>query len=483
MTDGALRSSLQVRVRFEKLAKAKGAHLVAATDGLGASWGEKGDGSGLDAGQCSTLVAGDRAPVASGAEGGAPASRARVDFSRCARPPLEKSRRTRRPPPPPLGSGLADLLSLLSLCALCALLFTRAYRCEGASWRAWLTSMTSATKLALSHGFGGDGAARRQLGAQRGARPGAETTDGFARVLSEAGDGLSSRLPPAFRSALAEAQRMEVRYEHALLAELDGSCGTRMVWDEQGSGLLHASALLVVALTFVVLLRQSLARVAGKRPGPASSDGAQRPLLPVSSLPSRASGGAVESSSAAEGLPLAPWTSLALAELFLAAYTTRLFVTSGGGDEGAGVWWESGAAKWVLGTITPAHAFVLICAAALVLAATRRALQIWCWHRQVAEALAQPPVPKVQASPKTQPSGQTADKTRERGGRTVGKQGAAHVKAPPKKRLFPARCVWCPPLHRLMDAWQAAEPPMPAKGAANPCRRLGSTQLSRKAMM
>ena len=159
-----------------------------------------------------------------------------------------------------------------------------------------------------------------------------------------------------------------------------------------GSFPLHFIAALVGLLTLRQLARQLWQRLnrscarccAGRSDGaaaPASAattaaEGAGQPLLPLTAPASAAS---TQPPPPTPPLVLAPWTSLATAELFLAGYASAQFAASQGAPSQ-----PDPTLLLLFGRPSPTHVLTLICAAMLAASAASRALQLACYERHVA---------------------------------------------------------------------------------------------------
>ena len=387
-------------------------------------------------------------PVVVNPMGGAPATgaidepatgKARVDFGRTPKKPDPSAPPKRKRPPPPMmpaGSVVADALALFALLALLALLVTRTYLCTppGASFMPeWLPDQ-------LRGGATGKGDGGRRLFE-------VPQVPDASVVVTDASEALEDA-EAALAAATLKAKRAAREYHAALVADLGASCAHMEAWGEAGTGLLHVSALLVaiiVTLTLIGQLWGRAARAIAERSTRVAEDPKQ-PLLPT-----------------AEGeaeVSFAPWSSLACAELFMAAYAATLFADpssskqkGGGGLFGADE--ESHparATRWLLGsTGSAAHMLVLVCCGMLLLAASRRGVQILWWRRAHHEWL-YPPQPKPTAKPVASkvapadkaPASVTGMARLGRQGGTPLKPGARPKSPPPRRRLFPARCLCWP---------------------------------------
>ena len=515
-----------VRMRYERLAKASAQKKggAAAAEGSGGA-------------EAAAMAAGE------GDGGGPAAGRARVDFMgrQLARPGADKAAPARRgkqppPPPPPLGSAVADLVTLLAIGAFVGAVGMRAALCAPPDWSAsaWARTMAVTVSAAVSttvsarwpggpRSADGGGAApsahrrARQLGGFGGI--------GFGSVGTRDEGGLAgysdAALAPAEAPAVAleakdslsehlaewrgEAEQAAATYRAALSDELAASCEGLPRLHETGSGLLHVAALLVLLLLAATVLGQLWARA--RRVCASARDDAKQPLLPTTTAtpPAAEGGGSGAEGGGAPAFEAAPWTSMALAELFLAAYVARLFAADGGADGGAdgdahrdrgaadSPWWHSAAARWLLGEPSAAHLLALACSTLLLLAALRRALQIFWWRRRVAEALAPPPPPpRPAAAPKAKaPTAQPAPDrgAEDRNGRRRPKPGGAASgasAAPRRKSFFP----W---LQGLLEGVLGHEPhgaastqPVPAAGGRKGFargRQLAPPPSSKKAMV
>ena len=380
---------------------------------------DSGDAAGLKPGQCSRSMANPMAasmhdddPAASGGK-----SRARVDFGRTPKKPDAPPRKRRGlPPDHPTNSLWADVLSLTALSAIASLLITRSWLCRTDDFFDSLSGFVPSR-------FAG-ARMRRQLWGEK------ETTGSAA---------LKATIIEDYTKASAAA----VKYGGVLASELSASCGQMTSWSEPGSGLLHLVTLLVAITLFVTLLRHLHTRIGSALAARAQRvDGMKKPLLPVDA---NASDGLATELPA---MSYAPWTSVACAELLVASYSARLFVSTAAADAG----YDDGgtitlAAMWVWvgggSSSSAAHTFVIVCSGALLFAAGRRGMQMF-WYGRAYKAWMNAPTPKplsaLKPPPKVAPAERAIPVPPKRG---AGRQPA---KAPPIKapqKSFLARCLPC----------------------------------------
>ena len=426
-----------------------------------------------------------------------------VDFGRMRHQPEKPPPKRKKVvlPPAPTGSALADALSLLALLCLLALLATRTWVCAPTD-RGWRLALSKAANGDLSFALGGvgvggagadvNGKGRWLLAQQQQQQqPGIDLAERAQAVADKAGE--------MAEVAAERAQAASSRYASALSAELSSSCGDASVWAQQGRGMMHGVACLIAIVTLVTLFRQLLSRCRAGRAAAAD----KAPLLPVAAPAPASPGGAPASaapSSAAEALFAAPWTSLACAELFLAAYAASDLLSPRGGKATSyldtsshvgKVWTSESIAQSLLGAPTATHLFVLGCALLLLLAATRRALQVFLWHRAVAAALAPPPPPPPKpapAGPKT-PKAKTAAEllaeekdAKRRGGRGAAAGAKTPSKEGTKRQLF-ASVSCCAPLQRMFGCLAPPPPPMPPKGGRAGSKFFASKAGGRRSMV
>jgi hypothetical protein len=360
------------------------------------------------------------------------------------------------PPPKPEGSTGADIASAAALLLLAFLVGGRAWQCHAPEqWR--LPTPTSAGRRLEAGGAHGSAPAAAPA-APAPATPSGGGGGGGA-VGGAVSDFLHREVPMLLHAAADKARAAEEDsaaaarwFARSLLGDVAASCDDAFETAE-GSALYHALASAVGLAALAVLLWQLGVR-AGRRCCPAVGDRA--PLLPTAA--------AADGRSDAEQKPLglAPWSSLALCELFLASYASGWFA------EGTRSWRKGAAPNPVVlavfGHRSLAHALALGCAALLLLAAARRALQIWWWTRAVKAALegvAVPPKPK----PKPAATAPEPEKAPPPG---VGRRGGAPPKGqkgpPPKKSRCPAACL---PLLRWCKCASKPPPPTPLKKAAS----------------
>ena len=378
-----------------------------------------GSRAGAPAGACGYGQSRGGGGARAGGSGGGRASRQAVEG-----PP---------PPHPPEGSTVAELISLLALTILAAVLISRATSClalqhERAAALAPAPAYASAATVATTAdgGRGGAGWPPATLGALArlpSTMAGAAwarlaNTSAFASAPSAASDWTEwalinaslAALPPAVPMALDAAQRAADRARTALAADLLASCEPMSTtpWQllDEGSAFSHVVALLVGSLTALQLASQLVTRArrscCARSAPPVSAEAAEAKalLLPLTTphLAAAASDG-----DRAPSLPLAPWSTLALAELVLAAYATTCFArrphaahasygagAAGGANAAFDGATDDATAAWRLwfGQASAAHALTLGCAALLACSACGRALQIYAWHRRVAAATA-----------------------------------------------------------------------------------------------
>lgn len=231
---------------------------------------------------------------------------------------------------------------------------------------------------------------------------------------------------------------------------------------------LHVLAIGVGLVSLVVLVSQLAGRI---RRGLAGGGGlcagdfasnSSSPLLPVAAPGSPGGPPLGVHSDEASLVELAPWSSLAVAELFVASYTALWFAAPGSAaahtraaehassKEARSDQWHTRPLTLLLGSPSAAHTIMLVAAALLVLAAARRAAQIVWWRRQIAVAAAGVPIAPKGSAPPAKGAVAASDKGGRAGARVGGRVG---VKTPSKgggakarRGLFPSRCLellWC----------------------------------------
>ena len=234
--------------------------------------------------------------------------------------------------------------------------------------------------------------------------------------------------------------------------------------------LPHFIAALVGLLTSRQLARQlwqrhprSCARCcAGRSDGaaaPASAattaaEGAGQPLLPLTAPASAAS---TQPPPPTPPLVLAPWTSLATAELFLAGYASAQFAASQGAPSQ-----PDPTLLLLFGRPSPTHVLTLICAAMLAASAASRALQLACYERHVAALATAHAAELAKAAAQQTPSKKPAKpiaKACTKGG------AAARVE---EERQPPPRKPRVPTLMRPTAAPPPPKTPPPAAGLPPP---------------
>lgn len=381
-------------------------------------------------------------------------------YGRVSAPAEQRPPRSKPPPPPPTmppppeGNGLSDSLSALALAVLGSVLASRAWLCGqppvAEAWeRAWREEHRGAEPTDLLTAWAH---AASELGALLPHGPGAAEGGGGGSSGGGGGGGGSASasvpsdaVPPSVRAALdatlalgrhaeesaAEALRSNQWTASALTAlqavppavgewrtalggELRDSCNAPgWLGLSAGTGMLHVLALVVGCLLLRQLMRQLTQRLrrccraccARNNPEGAAAQAAaavedpSQPLLPLATAP--AASVAPTAPPPSPPLALAPWTSLAVGELFLAGYASSQFA-SGGGDAAA---LSSPLLVVLFGPLSTAHLLMLWCSALLIASAAVRAIQLGCHARHVAQlaaahaaevaAAAAPPGPKA----------------------------------------------------------------------------------------
>lgn len=458
-----------VRARYERTAAAKAKALAVER--------EKREGSSF----AEVEYPQPGAPSAPRMNRDAMAAKARVDFGRGR--PAEPAPRRRKlaAPPRPLGSACADLLSVLALLLLGWLLSTHYYACE--SDQGPVHSMVHfASRRSEVDGHGGRALAYRS--AHAGLPPPSPSSLGD-------GGGFADFDAAASLAALGVGASA---FWARLNDDVVSSC-TEPFATEAGTLLMHMMASLVGSIALCVQLAQLWARAQGRAitEGVATASMAassSSSLLPTTAPTSpgqpagESGGGSSAAAESGEWTQLAPWTSLAAAELFVASYAAKWFaepISAHGGavtGSAAGSPWEWDALRqMLLGAPSAAHAAALTSCAMLLVAASWRALQIFIWHRRAAAAAAGAPIATKPAKPAAK-SAPVAPAGGKAGGRARG-ASKGQTGEPPKRRLFSSWC--CLP---CLDAGAPAPAPAQVKGGrgvtSTPARR---SSVGRKAMV